>query len=97
LTKFCPPKKNTEWDLSGGEGLFLQAGFLLRILWYNQSGDHPESNLAKFGYILDMKVEGKKKPESFYVIGYLIELVIKIWQFGFIFLQNLASLGHFSQ
>jgi hypothetical protein len=61
LTKFCPPKKeNTEWDLSGGEGLFLQAGFLLRILWCNQSGNHPESNLAKFGYILDMKVEGKK-------------------------------------
>jgi hypothetical protein len=44
-----------------------------------------------------MKVEGKKKHESFYVIGYLIELVIKIWQFGFTFLQNLASLGHFSQ
>jgi len=29
------------------------------------------------------------------VIGYLIELIIKIWQFGFIFLQNLVSLGHF--
>jgi hypothetical protein len=44
-----------------------------------------------------MKVEGKKTPEYFYVIGYLIELIIKIWQSGFIFLQNLASLGHFSQ
>jgi hypothetical protein len=33
-------------------------------------------NLAKFGYILDTKVE-KKKPESFYVLGYLLELIIK--------------------
>jgi hypothetical protein len=43
-------------------------GFLLRILWWSQSGNHPENDLAKFGYILDMKVE--KKPESFYVLGY---------------------------
>jgi hypothetical protein len=40
-------------------------GFLLRILWQSQSGNHSQNNLAKFGYILDMKVE--KKPESFYV------------------------------
>jgi hypothetical protein len=37
----------------------LTAGWvsLLRILWYSQSGDQPENNLAKFGYVLDMKVE----------------------------------------
>jgi len=34
-------------------------GLLLRILSFSQSGDHPKNNLAKFGYILDMKV-GKK-------------------------------------
>jgi hypothetical protein len=27
-----------------------------------------------------MKVE--KKPESFHILGYLLELIIKIWQFG---------------
>jgi hypothetical protein len=31
--------------------------------------DHPENILAKFGYILDIKV-GKKKPESFDILGY---------------------------
>jgi hypothetical protein len=40
-----------------------------------------KNNLAKFGYILDMKVERKK--ESLYILGYLLELIIKIWQFGF--------------
>jgi hypothetical protein len=39
--------------------LVVWAGFLLRILLCSQSGDHPENNLAKFGYILDIKVENK--------------------------------------
>jgi hypothetical protein len=43
-------------------------GFLLRDLWWSQSGNHPENDLAKFGYILDMEVE--KKTESLYVLGY---------------------------
>jgi hypothetical protein len=34
-----------------------------------QSGHHPENNLAKFGYILDMK--NRKRTESFYILGYL--------------------------
>ncbi len=42
-----------------------QSGFLLRILWCIQNGDHPENNLAKFGYILDMKVGKKQKPPMF--------------------------------
>jgi hypothetical protein len=28
-----------------------QAGFLLRIWWCNQSGNHGENNLAQFGYL----------------------------------------------
>jgi hypothetical protein len=43
-----------------------------------------KNNLAEFGYILDMKVERKK--ESLYILGYLLELIIKIWQFGFFIL-----------
>jgi hypothetical protein len=62
------------------------------ILWCSQSGHHPENNLAKFGYILDMKVE--KKSKSFYVLGYLLELIIKIWRFGKKFLLSLGHLFH---
>jgi len=50
-----------------------------------------KNNLAKFGYILDMKVERKK--ESLYILGYLLELIIKIWQFGF-FILDLTNLDH---
>ncbi len=42
-----------------------QSGFLLRILWWIQNGDHPENNLTKFGYRLDMKVEKKQDPPMF--------------------------------
>jgi hypothetical protein len=43
----------------------------------------PENDLARIGYILDMKVGKKKK--SFYVLGYLLKLIIKIWRFGILF------------
>jgi len=62
----------------------IKPGSFLRILWCSQSGDHPENNLAKFGYILDMKI-GKRKTESFYILSYLLELIIKIWGFGIVF------------
>jgi hypothetical protein len=55
-----------------------------RILWCSESGDYPENNLAKLGYILDMKVE--KKQKAFYIFGYLLKLIIK----------KLGNLGHFS-
>jgi hypothetical protein len=60
------------WKLTQSYGIL---GFLLRILLYSQSGDHSRDDLAKFVYILDMKVGGKK---SFYIFGYLLELIMKI-------------------
>jgi hypothetical protein len=70
-------------------------GFLLWILWCSQSGNHPENNLAKFCYILNMKLEKKvKKSWPFYIFGYLLELIITIRWSDFFFLQNLANLGH---
>jgi hypothetical protein len=44
-----------------------------------------KNNLAKFGYILDMKVGGSffiKKNPSIFLATYLLELIIKIWGFG---------------
>ncbi len=35
-----------------------------RILWCSLSGDQPENNLAKLGYILDVKVKPKKKKKN---------------------------------
>jgi hypothetical protein len=55
----------------------------MMTIWLNYFLDESVNNLAKFGYILDVKVENKQKP--FYILGYLLELIIKIWQFGFIF------------
>jgi hypothetical protein len=39
--------------------------------------------LAKFGCIIDKKVE--KKTVSFYILGYLLEIFIRVWQFGMFF------------
>jgi hypothetical protein len=58
---------------------------------------HPETILANSGYMPDMK-GGKKKPGSFYILGYLLELIAQIWRFEFSFsFRNLANLNnHFS-
>jgi hypothetical protein len=37
----------------------LPVFFLLEILCYNQSGDGPQKDLAKFGYKLNMKNKNK--------------------------------------
>jgi hypothetical protein len=53
----------------GNGHLLVWSGSLLRILWCSQShGNHSKNILAKFGYILDMKVEKKK---SFYICDLL--------------------------
>jgi hypothetical protein len=38
--------------------------------------------LAKFGYILDLKLQ--EKTESLYIFGYLLELIIGIWLLRFL-------------
>jgi hypothetical protein len=40
-----------------------------------------------------MKVE--KKPESFSILGYLVEVIIKFGDLEKKFVQNLANLGYF--
>jgi hypothetical protein len=57
-------------------------GFLFRILLFSQSGDHPEINLAKFDYILDLKVSPKKPKKSISILDYLLQFIIRLWPFG---------------
>ncbi len=66
---------------------------LLRILWCRQSGHHLQNNLAKFGYILDMKVE-KKQNLTIFLAAYW-NLIIKTGNLKKKPFQTLANLGHF--
>ncbi len=51
--------------------------FLLKILWCSQSGDHPQK---KSEILLYTRYESKVAYKLFYIIGYLLELIVKIWQ-----------------
>jgi hypothetical protein len=64
----------------------LEQGFFFKGFCdvYSRGGDHPETILANSGYMPHMKVE--KKPGSFYILGYLLELIVEIWRFEFSFL-----------
>jgi hypothetical protein len=56
-----------------------------RILWCSQTGSGQEISLAKFGYILDTQVRKKK---CFHILGYLLELSVKIWWIWVIFFMK---------
>jgi hypothetical protein len=62
-------------------------------LWCSQSGNHSQINLAKFGYILDVKVG--KKTELCYILSYVLELIIKIWKIKKKILQKFGEFGSF--
>jgi hypothetical protein len=47
--------------------------------------------LAKFGYIIDIQVG--KKIESFFILGYLLEVMIRLWRFGIFFNLNFGEFG----
>jgi hypothetical protein len=47
--------------------------FFFLILLCDKTGDHPQEDLAKFGYIPDMKVKMFSNP--FYIFGYLLHLL----------------------
>ncbi len=78
------------------EGSVFHSRFLLTILWCNQSGDHSLNNLAKRW--LHTKYENEKIINKWIILlylGYLLKLIIKIWQFEKQILQNLTNLAHF--
>jgi hypothetical protein len=47
-------------------------------LQFSYVGNHPQEDLIKFGYWLDMKIKKFKSPLLF---GYMLETVVKVWQF----------------
>jgi hypothetical protein len=64
------------------------------ILWCSQSGNYPKNNLIKFGYIIYMKVKRKFQNPSIFLATHLLEVIIRLWQFGIFYIWNLANLGH---
>jgi hypothetical protein len=61
----------------------------------DQSGDHPENNLAKFGYILFRKQGKPNNTESFSIFGYLLEVIVEIWRYlEFSFFKIWAIFSH---
>jgi hypothetical protein len=60
---------------------WMGSGFLLRVLWCSQSGNHPKNNLAKFG--LPTRYESSKR-NGILLYSWLptLELIIKIWKLG---------------
>jgi hypothetical protein len=48
-------------------GFPLDTVFSFSILWYNQTGDHQQEELAKIGYRSDMKI--KKFQNPFHILA----------------------------
>jgi hypothetical protein len=65
--------------------------FVMELKWW--------SSITWFSQIwLQTKCEKKRKRKRkryFYVLGYLVELIIKIWQPQNIYILNIVNLGHF--
>ncbi len=91
------PEKEKHWGKVENQPNLVatnfRAEFLLRILWCSQSGDNPENILAKFGYILDIKVE--KKTRILWYSWLLLELMIKIWQIQSFISSKSGKFGSF--
>jgi hypothetical protein len=64
-------------------------------LWCSQSDDHPENNLAKFGYIPDMKVNRNRSLLYSWLLTETYHENLMIWIFPFF--GNLMNLGLFFQ
>jgi hypothetical protein len=61
--------------------LKLVPGFLLRILWCSESGNHPKNNFAIFGDIIDMKVEKNRILLYFCVPTVSYHKTLAMWNF----------------
>jgi hypothetical protein len=64
--------------------------FLGAILYYSQSGDDPQEDLAKFGYKLNTKAIYKKNVLCVLLATYLNHMQTDVWLFFFNFDRILA-------
>jgi len=55
----------------------------------SQRGEKKKNNLNKNRYLIDIKIEKKKKKKknSFYIFGYLLELIVKYGDLEFMFFK----------
>jgi hypothetical protein len=58
----------------------MKAEYFFKYPFYSQTSNHPQEDLAKFGYRLDMKAENP---------------VVQIWQFIFFISPKSVELGSF--
>jgi hypothetical protein len=61
---------NSFWKFDSSH-IYIQFGDVAKL------DNHPHEDLAKFEYILDMKIE--KKLRMILYFGYLLEHVVEIW------------------
>jgi len=69
--------------------------FLLRILLCSSKW-HPCRKLFSHIWLYNRNEDRKKKEEFFYILGFLLEVIIRLWRFGIFLIRNLTNLGHFS-
>jgi len=72
--------------------LKLVLGFLVRILWCSESGNHPENDFAIFGDIIDMKVEKNKILLYSWLPSVSCHKTLAMWNF---FSQKSGEYGPF--
>ncbi len=64
--KNSPSSQNKKWKKK--KTIAWDQGSAFSILLCSQTGNHPQEDLAKYGYRLDMKVD-LKKNESLYILA----------------------------
>jgi hypothetical protein len=86
--QICPPNLRQKTDRFPKRPSFLSQHDCT-ISGPRPSGDHPENNLAKFGYIPYMKVKINKNEGSFYILSYLMEHINEIWRLKIMAIGNI--------
>jgi hypothetical protein len=72
-----------------GNAVYTQLGFFFQFLWCSQTGDHPQEEIAKFGYMSERKVPTLQ--ESSYILTTCWNPLSKCGDFRIEIPQNLAK------
>ncbi len=69
--------------------------FFPNCFWCSQTGDHQQQDLPKSAIDQIWKVYIKKRIRILFYFGYLLEMIIEIWQLIIIISWSLENLGQF--